>query len=126
VLRLVADVPCVYVSVTAPAEIVEGPRDFRVVWGTEVILECEVVGIPFPSRSWTKNGKVVSNQYTCLLQCSVVYCTVPSSCVTAASRVKDVSVTNQLADNSPDECTCRRCSYLVLLAGHLVSELVCH
>lgn len=40
----------------------EGPRDFEVVWGTEVVLECEVVGIPFPSRSWTKNGKVVSNQ----------------------------------------------------------------
>jgi len=48
--------------VTAPAQIVEGPRDFEVVWGTEVVLECEVVGIPFPSRSWTKNGKVVSNR----------------------------------------------------------------
>jgi len=47
-------------GVTAPAQIIEGPRDYDVVWGTEVVLECEVVGIPFPSRSWTKNGKVVS------------------------------------------------------------------
>jgi len=87
VLRLVADVRCVCVCVIAPAEIVEGPRDFRVVWGTEVVLECEVVGIPFPSRSWTKNGKVVSNQICCgALLCVVYvpYCTVPSSCVTAA------------------------------------------
>ena len=46
--------------VTAPAQIIQGPRDMKVVWGSEVVLECEVVGIPFPSRSWTKNGKVVS------------------------------------------------------------------
>ena len=51
---------------TAPAQIVRGPRDYEVVWGTEVVLECEVVGVPFPSRSWTKNGKVVSTPITLL------------------------------------------------------------
>jgi len=49
--------------VIAPAQIIQGPRDYEVVWGTKVVLECEVVGIPFPSRSWTKNGKVVSIIY---------------------------------------------------------------
>jgi len=53
----------------APAQIIDGPRDYEVMWGTEVVLECEVVGIPFPSRSWTKNGKVVSK--TCDLHVTV-------------------------------------------------------
>jgi hypothetical protein len=51
-------------TIHAKAEIVQGPKDADVLWGTEFNLECEVVGIPFPSRSWWKNGQLIIDTRT--------------------------------------------------------------
>ncbi|XP_013390821.1 muscle, skeletal receptor tyrosine protein kinase-like [Lingula anatina] len=48
--------PYVLVLVQAPAEIVDGPKDRKVWWGTVVRLQCRTVGNPMPHILWQKNG----------------------------------------------------------------------
>ncbi|XP_013420550.1 muscle, skeletal receptor tyrosine protein kinase [Lingula anatina] len=56
--------PYVLVLVQAPAEIVDGPKDRKVWWGTVVRLQCRTVGNPMPHILWQKNGIPVIDEDT--------------------------------------------------------------
>ena len=65
---------------SAPVEIVEGPTDRRVLFGTTVYLKCEAAGIPKPDIMWMKNSQTVSTQtvsngtQNIVLKCSSAEC----------------------------------------------------
>lgn len=53
-----------YLSVQAPVTFVSRPNNRTVQWGKLLELQCEVIGIPFPYRWWTKNGVKVFDAST--------------------------------------------------------------
>ncbi|XP_066298162.1 muscle, skeletal receptor tyrosine protein kinase-like isoform X3 [Branchiostoma lanceolatum] len=53
-----------YLTIQVPAEILQGPSNRNVSFGTEVTLSCFVWGIPQPNITWYKNGKSLSPRFS--------------------------------------------------------------
>ncbi|XP_078574088.1 muscle, skeletal receptor tyrosine protein kinase-like isoform X6 [Branchiostoma floridae x Branchiostoma japonicum] len=53
-----------YLTIQVPAEILQGPSNRNVSFGTEVTMSCFVWGIPQPNITWYKNGKPLSPRFS--------------------------------------------------------------
>ncbi|XP_031711872.1 muscle, skeletal receptor tyrosine-protein kinase [Anarrhichthys ocellatus] len=50
----------VTIEVQAPARILRVPKEKRVVYGSQISLECNATGNPIPSITWLENGNTIS------------------------------------------------------------------
>ncbi|XP_078657912.1 muscle, skeletal receptor tyrosine protein kinase-like isoform X16 [Branchiostoma floridae x Branchiostoma belcheri] len=53
-----------YLTIQVPAEMLQGPSNRNVSFGTEVTLSCFVWGIPQPNITWYKNSKPLSPRFS--------------------------------------------------------------